>query len=102
LFPSTAVPVVPIPGTAKILDVDSIEKDQEEKKYTETILLQSAFCRYQVIVSELMLWLRSKGTGIPPLAFAFSKYSRLLKLVDDLPESITQTDDSSNPVMIFL
>lgn len=62
----------------------------------------SAFFRLYIIVNKLLLWYHKRSSGMPPTAFALSKFSKLLNLVDELPDCLTQKDDLTNVRMMFL
>ena len=59
-------------------------------------------CRLCSIDSECLIVLRDPSiTRLQPLAFAFSRYRKLLNLVDSLPESVRHADRAPPAVLFF-
>ena len=78
------------------------EEIPEAARYSEASVVFSAFCQLYVIVNETQLLYRNENTGTPPIAFALSKFSKLLNLVDELPECMAERDNPTNTTMMFL
>lgn len=59
-------------------------------------------CRLCAIDSEALIVLRDPDvTRPPPPAFTFSKYKKLLDLIDSLPEGIRHAERASGAVLYF-
>lgn len=65
----------------------------------EAFMYLSKLCR---IDSEALILLRDRELSRPPpLAFTFSKYRKLLELMNSIPKSISRTGKVSAAVLLF-
>ena len=94
-------PGIPIPGKG---GTRSSEDDKADKTRLEDGAGQifPCFCSLWTIASEVTLLYRSpeKQKDIP-LAFALSRYYRLLDLADSLPSLTIRNDSSPSYVLVF-
>ncbi|KAF2647338.1 hypothetical protein K491DRAFT_784784 [Lophiostoma macrostomum CBS 122681] len=100
-LPPTTFPDVPISQMFGAFNRLQSEDVSEAERYSKATVAFSAFCRLYIVANESLLWYRNEDTGTPPIAFALSKFSTLLSLVDSLPGFMSLRDDTTNATMTF-
>lgn len=98
-------PTMPLPEELRA--DQAVQPDHEEETVSISPALaeiqqaQSIFCRLWIIMNEILLIYRDSEIGAMSLAFALSKYHKLLALVDTLPKSMVRQDKTPHWVLIF-
>ncbi|KAH7113806.1 hypothetical protein B0J11DRAFT_140351 [Dendryphion nanum] len=68
---------------------------------TGATTLHTAFCKLWVITHEIILVYRDREGSVASLAFAYSKFFKILSLTDSLPKSSCRSKESCSPTLVF-
>lgn len=92
-------PKLPLPGTIeKNTKASSVES---EESFALLDLVLATFSKFWLILNDVNLLYQSQDNDGISLAFALSKYSKLLRLTDDLPTTLIRRKRTSHFALMF-
>ena len=95
-------PILPIPGDI----LSTVDRGNARAPAIPLVSYMGqtfpAFCRFWTVVAEILLVYHAEDAQVKvPLAFALSKYQRLLSVAESLPLLMARTDKAKDHVVIF-
>lgn len=103
--PVSSPPQLSLPGMCNgdnaPVKSSALQSDVEDDALVELDRVLACISKFWLVMNQVFLVYRDSANPVGSLAFALSKYSKILRLADKLPKSLRRERSSTNHALIF-